>query len=144
MSSIIDKLKNIGVLGGFGDIVFTVNPFKTMTFEDAEHNSSVEYEEHKIIGEKPKLEQTYLNADDVSVNITLASFLGVDPKEQLKIFEEYLYNGDVFDLILGNGFQDSNVLGEFVITSLSRSYKDVSFLGDVTQIKLGVKFKEYH
>ena len=55
-----------------------------------------------------------------------------------------MLDGDVFDLILGNGLMESNVLGEFVIESLSRSYKEVSFLGDVTNIKLGVKFKEYN
>jgi phage protein U len=74
----------------------------------------------------------------------LASFLGVNPKDQLKKFEEYMYNGDIYDLILGNGVMESNILGEFVITSLSRSYKEVSFWGDVTNLKLGVKFKEYH
>lgn len=142
--ALIDTLKNIGTLGGFGDIIFTVNPFKTITFDDAEHNSSVEYAEHRIIGEKPKLEYQNPNADEVSINITLASFLGVNPKEQLKKFEEYMYNGDIYDLILGNGVMESNVLGEFVITSLSRSYKEVSFWGDVTNLKLGVKFKEYH
>jgi phage protein U len=144
MSALIDKLKNIGTLGGFGDIVFTVNPFKTITFDDAEHNSSVEYAEHRIIGEKPKLEYQSPNSDEVSINITLASFLGVNPKDQLKKFEEYMYNGDIYDLILGNGVMESNILGEFVITSLSRSYKEVSFWGDVTNLKLGVKFKEYH
>ena len=144
MSALIDKLKNIGTLGGFRDIVFTVNPFKTMTFEDAEHSWSVEYAEHRIIGEKPKLEYQNPNSDEININITLASFLGINPKEQLKKFEEYMYDGDIYDLILGNGLMESNVLGEFVITSLSRTYKEVSFWGDVTNIKLSVKFKEYH
>ncbi|TXI98962.1 MAG: phage tail protein [Neisseriales bacterium] len=142
--SLIDKLKNIGTLGGFGDIVFTVNPFKIMNFDDAEHKSSVDYAEHRTVGRKPKLEYQNPNADEVSLNVTLASFLGLNPKEQLKKFEEYMLDGDVFDLILGNGLMESNVLGEFVIESLSRSYKEVSFLGDVTNIKLGVKFKEYN
>lgn len=142
--SIIDKLKNIGSLGGFGEIVFTVNPFQMMTFNNAEHTSSVEYAEHQIIGNKPKLEQTYLNADEVSVDIKLSSLLGINPKKQLKTFDEYMHDGDVYDLILGNGMQESNVLGEFVIVSLSRKYKEVNFLGDVTEIDLTVHFKEYH
>jgi phage protein U len=142
--SLIDTIKNIGNLGGFGEIVFTVNPFKTMTFTDAEHSSSVEYAEHKIINQKPKLEFMYKNADEVSLNITLSGSFGINPKEELKKFDEYMNNGDIFDLIIGNGaFNESNVLGEFVITSLSKKYKDVSFLGEVTKIDLSVKFKEY-
>ncbi len=140
----IDKLKNIGNLGGFGDIVFTVLPWKTMTFKDAEHSSGVEYHEHKVINEKPKLEFLYKNADEVTVNILLKSMLGVNPKAELKQFEEYMNNGDIYDLIIGNGLEQSNVLGEFVINGLSRSYKEVSFWGEVTEIDLKVTFKEFN
>lgn len=134
----------IGNLGSFGDIVFTVNPLKTMTFSDAEHNSSIEYVEHKIIGAKPKLEATYFNADEVSLNITLSSMLGVDPKKSLRLFDEYMQDKVVENLIIGNGIWQSNVLGEFVIVSLSKKYKDINWFGDITKIDLAVKFKEYN
>lgn len=143
-NSLWDSILKIGSLGGFGDIVFTVNPLKTMTFKDAEHTSSVEYAEHKIIGDKPKLEYMYQNADEVSMNITLSGFAGVNPKEELKKFDEYMQDGDIYPLIIGNAaIEDSNVLGWFVITSLSKRYKDIIFTGDITQVELTVKFKEY-
>lgn len=139
--SIVDSLISIatGKLGGFGEIIFYVNPLKTMTFSDAEHNSSVEYAEHKIVGEKPKLEFIGENLDEVSLNIKLSSWFGVNPAAALILFDEYRSNGDIFDLILGE-----NVLGEYVITSTSKGYKDVNWFGQITELDLSVKFKEYN
>lgn len=142
--SLWDDIKKIGNLGGFGDIIFTVNPLQTMTFTDAERSTSVEYAEHKIIGGKPKLEFMYQNADEVSMNITLSSFLGLNPAEELKKFEEYKNEGDIYPLIIGNAaIEETNVLGWYVINSFSIKYKEVNFLGQITQLELSVKFKEY-
>lgn len=136
--SIIDSIKNFGYLGGFGNIIFTVNPLKTMTFKDAEHSSSVEYAEHKIIGEKPKLEYIAENLDTVSLNIKLSSLFGVNPAKQLKTFDEYKTSGEIHFLVLGE-----EVLGEYVIESLSKNYKEVNWFGSITELDLRVSFKEY-
>jgi phage protein U len=137
--SLLDTLKNLGNLGGFGGIVFTVRPWETMTFSDAEHNRSVEYAEHKIIGAKPKLEYVGANADEVKLNIKLSSYFGVNVKEKLRLFNRYMDDGDIYDLFIG-----TENLGEFVITSLSKKYKDIDFFGDITELDLSVTFKEYN
>lgn len=138
----LEKLKKLGTLGGFGDLVFTVRPwpFKTMTFKDANHSSSVEYAKHKNIGGKPSLEFIAEDLDEVSLNIELVSqYLGEDPLKTVAILQEYRRAGDIYDLVLGD-----EVLGEFVITKIDKKYDEVNWFGDVQKMTLSVSFMEYN
>lgn len=142
--SLIDTIKNIGNLGGFGEVVFTVNPLQTMTFDNATHQMGVEWAQHKIIGEKPKLEPTYLKAEEVSLDIKLSATFGINPKKEVEKLKEYMYENISCDLILGSGRNWTNVLGEFVIESLSVKYKHVTPLGFIDEMEVSVKFLEYN
>lgn len=138
----LEKLKNLGTLGGFGDLVFTVRPwpFKTMTFKDANHSSSVEYAKHKNIGGKPSLEFIAEELDEVSLNIELLSqFMGENPLKTVKILRGYMKDGDVYDLVLGD-----EVLGEFVITKVDKKYEEIDCFGNVQKMTLSVSFMEYN
>lgn len=137
--SLLDTIKNIGKLGGFGDLIFTVNPLKQLTFEDAEHSSSVNYAKHDIIGDLPKLEFIAPNLDDIKINMKLSSYFGLDPTQIAGIVNEYMQNGDIYDLFIG-----TENLGEYVITAINKTYKKIDFFGNVVEMTMSVSFLEYN
>lgn len=142
--SLMDEIKKIGQLGGFGDIIFTVNPLQIMTFQKVTRKRSVEYAQHRIIRDKPKLEATFDNADEVTIELLLSSSLGIDPSEELQKFNYYMKSHQFKKLIIGNALQGSNVWGDYVITNIDETYEEVSTFGVVTRIGLNVSFLEYN
>jgi len=137
--SILDTIKNFGNLGGFGELIFTVNPFKQLNFQNAQHSSSVKFVDHEIIAGTPKLEFVGYNLDTVKLTIKLSSYFGVSPKKTLDILYEYMESGDVYDLILG-----CDVLGEFVIDGIDKTYDKVDSFGNLTEVGVSLSFKEYN
>lgn len=137
--SLLDTLKNLGNLGGFGDVIFTVNPLRQLTFDSADHSASVNYAQHDIIGDLPKLEFTGPNLDELKLTMKLSSYFGLNPKEILAKLYGYMYNGDIYDLFIG-----TENLGEFVITSVNKTYEKIDFFGNVVEMKASVNFLEYN
>lgn len=142
--SLMDDLKKIGQLGAYGDIVFTVNPLEIMSFQKATRKRGVDWAKHEIIGEKPKLEATTDRLDEVTIDILLSSWFGVNPSEIEDKFYRYMSERTVKKLIIGNGLQAANVWGDFVINDISETYEEVDHFGQITKIGLSVQFLEYN
>lgn len=140
---VLEKLKKLGTLGGFGELVFTVKPwpFKTMTFKDANHTASVEYTEHKHITGKPTLEYVGTNLDEVTLTIELnRAWLGSNPLETYKLLNEYRLDGRISFLILGDDTLSNN---EFVITKIDKKIEEIDCFGTIQKLELNITFKEY-
>lgn len=142
--SLLDDIKQIGQLGGFGDIVFTVNPLSIMSPQKITRKRAIEVTEHKIIGTKPKLEVTGEKLDEVTIELLLSSWLGVKPNEEVQKFADYMKTKTRKMLIIGNGLQGANVWGEYMITDMNETYEEIDSFGQITKIGLTVSFLEYN
>lgn len=127
-------------IGYFGEIIFEVSANKILTFSNFTISESVELEEHKRIGQKPRIEFLNDGLADVSFTMELNINLGVNPKVILKQLDEYKSNGLAQILVLGG-----EVIGKdrFIISSLSKEYSTIYNNGVLASCKVDIKLKEY-
>ncbi|MGL4566912.1 MAG: phage tail protein [Fusobacteriaceae bacterium] len=129
------------IIGTLGKIVFSVSRFYIKTITDVSMDSSVNWSEHKIIGNKPKLQFLGAELDTVSFKIVLSAFQNVNPLKSADELSCYMKNGTVLNFILG-GMKVGK--GRYVITSLKESHKKFNSLGIVTVMEIDISLKEYN
>lgn len=127
------------IIGSLGSYVFMTSSFYTKTYNSYSRKLSTKWIEHKIIGEKSKLQFDGLELEQISFNIHLNRFFNVSIESEKKVLYEYMKDGKVLRLILGG-----KKIGNYVITSISEEPKAYSALGSPTKIDLKVELKEYN
>lgn len=71
------------IIGSLGNFIFMASSLYTKTFNSFSRSSSVRWIEHKIIGEKPKLQFDGIDLKQIELSIHLNRFFKVDiPKEK--------------------------------------------------------------
>ena len=127
------------IIGSLGNFIFMASSLYTKTFISFSRSSSVRWIEHKIIGEKPKLQFDGIDLKQIELSIHLNRFFKVDiPKEKEKL-EKYMEEGKVLRLIIGG-----EKIGNYVITSLNEEHKAFNAIGKVTKMDIKVSLKEYN
>lgn len=125
-------------IGTFGSIAFEVSTTKIRTFDDFKRKLSVKYEEHAVIGMKPKLEFIAPGLDEISFQIIFSAFQGINPLKEMEQLRLIVQEGKYNSLVIGG-----KVLGNFVIESLAEAWKHVDGRGKVLYIAVDVNLKEY-
>ena len=123
------------IIGSLGDVSFSVSDSAIKTFRNMRISETANYSQHKAHGRDAVPEFTGFDCPQVTFEMTLSAFFGVNPKKEYEKLREMLRSGEGYALALGN-----DVYGDlWVITSLSRAfeylYKDgtpVSFKVSVT------------
>lgn len=131
----------MGKIGSFGDIVFEVSEKKTQTFKDFERSGSARWDEHEIIGHKPKSEFGGPGLEEISFTILLKVELGINPSKQLEKLRKMRDSGKAAPFIIGGKPISQNY---WVITELSESYKVVDAKGNILVAEVNVDLKEYY
>ncbi|THD15379.1 phage tail protein [Anoxybacillus gonensis] len=127
-------------IGSFGDIVFEVSEKKTQTFTDFKRSGSAKWNDHEIIGHKPKSEFIGPGLEEISFTILLKAELGINPSEQLEKLRNMRDSGKVAPFILGGKPISQNY---WSIQQLNESNKTVDNKGNILVVEVEVNLKEY-
>lgn len=127
------------IVGSLGNYIFATSSLYIKTYNSYSENSSVRWIEHKIMGEKPKLQFDGVDLKQVQLTIHLNVFFNTSIKTEKKILEQYMVEGKVLRLILGG-----QKIGKYVITKISDEPKAWSALGLVTKTDLKIELREYN
>ncbi|BBB91063.1 MAG TPA: phage tail protein [Methylomusa anaerophila] len=125
-------------IGTFGPITFEVSTTKTRTFDDFKRKTQSKFEQHDIVGLKPKIEFVSPGLDEISFQVIFSAFHGLNPKKEANQLREIVQKGEYNSLVVGG-----QVLGNFVVDNISEAWKYVDNQGNVLHIAVDVSLKEY-
>ena len=124
----------------WGSIVFSVNSNKALTFKDMERSYSAEWEEHKIVGKRPKMEFMGAGLDEIKVEVILDAELGIKPRATMKKFREAAKKGAVYYFYVGGR---KVAVNKFCIVSGTEHWKEIWNKGELVKASAEITFKEY-
>lgn len=131
------KVGYLGVGKTSSDVAFQVSDKKVETFTNMKVRKQANYATHKIHGHKALPELTGLDADQVTFDMILSAYLGVNPKTELEKLEAFMENGTICNLVLGD-----QLFGTWVVKSIPYNVEYVYKEGDIIQAKVSVTLME--
>lgn len=127
------------VIGTFGKLLtFEVSRNKVFTPQDVKRENKARYEEHKVLGAKPRLEFLAPELQVFTFSIQLSASHGVDPFDSLLSIKALNQAGIAERLILG-GIN----YGWHVIEGASEEWRHSLPNGRIISAKVALTFKEY-
>lgn len=127
-------------VGSWGKIVFEVSRAKLLSFNNFSRSVETRWNEHEIIGKKPKSEFAGPGLDNGSLEIVLDAQLGIKPMDTLNKIEKAVEKGTANYLIIGKNKIGS---GKWIITKISEEFDKIYANGAISKIKLIIDIKEY-
>lgn len=128
-------------IGSYGDVVFEVSTKKTKTFKDFERSGSARWNDHEIIGKKPKSEFAGPGLEEINFTILFKVELGVNPLKEIEKLRMMKDTGKVASFIIGGKPISQNY---WSIQQTSESYKVVDNKGNILAAEVSVDLKEYY
>ena len=131
---------NVGYLGTGNtatDVAFNVSSETIETFTNMKVRKQANYSTHKIHGHKAVPEMTGMDADQVTFDIVLSAYLGVNPKKEIEKLEAFMRDGTICNLVLGD-----QLFGTWVVKSIPYNVEYVYREGDILQAKVSVTLME--
>lgn len=130
----------MGKIGCLGDVIFSVSNDQVLTIENMVWKSGANYQAHDRHLKDPALEFTGTGTDEISFDMHLSAYLGVDPMEQIVKLFEYEREGRLLPLVIG-----SKAYGKYrwVIVDTGREVKHFDGKGNVLSVDLSLKLKSY-
>lgn len=119
------------------DVVFQVSDEQIETFNNMKVKKQASYSTHKIHGHKAVPEMTGMDADQITFDMLLSAYLGVNPKTELDKLEAFMQEGTICNLVLGE-----QLFGTWVVKSIPYNVEYVYKEGDITQAKVTVTILE--
>lgn len=119
------------------DVVFQVSDEQIETFNNMKVKKQASYSTHNIHGHKAVPEMTGMDADQITFDMLLSAYLGVNPKTELDKLEAFMQEGTICNLVLGE-----QLFGTWVIKSIPYNVEYVYKEGDITQAKVTVTILE--
>lgn len=130
----------MGMVGCLGDIVFTVSDQVIKTINNMTWSGSARYATHQRHGTNALTEFVGLDPDQITFDITLSAYLGVNPIAEIVKLWDYERNGIAVPLIIGNkGY------GKYRWSIINHKAKMQTFdgRGNVTSATVSVSLQEY-
>lgn len=131
------KVGYLGVGKTIQDVAFEVSDKKIETFTNMKVRKQATYATHKIHGHKAIPELTGLDADQITFDMVLSAYLGINPKTELQKLEAFMKNGTICNLVLGD-----QLFGTWVVKSIPYNVEYVYKEGDIIQAKVSVTLME--
>jgi phage protein U len=128
-------------IGSFGeDLIFETSDKRILTFNDFNRGASSRWEEHAVIGQKPRGEFIGPELQTVTFTIKLNAALGVVPQEEIDKLIKIVESGTADYLVIGG-----LPLGDdrWIILSISEARNRVLNSGELYSATLDVAMKEY-
>ena len=130
----------MATMAKWGGITFKVNANKTLTFHDMKRSYSGKWEEHPIIGKRPKLEFKGPGMDEITIEVILDAELGVKPRSVMKKFREAAKKGKVAYFYVGG---KKVAKYKFYLESGTEHWKEIWNKGELVRSTAELTFKEY-
>ena len=124
----------------WGDITFSVNSKKALTFSDMERSYSAKWEAHDIIGKRPKMEFMGADMDEVKIKVILDAQLGIKPRATMKKFRVAAKKGKVAYFYVGGRKVAAH---KFCIVSGTEHWEEIWNKGELVRASADITFKEY-
>lgn len=125
------------MIGILGDVTFVSTAFKLLTLNGLARKSDPEISTHNVIGKKPVLEFVAPGIEEIEFNIRLDEFYGVNPIGEITRLRGYRDTGLILPLVLDMTYQ-----GDFVITDLSETHKNIDGKGKTTIAEIKISLSE--
>ena len=130
----------MAVIGALGDIVFEVSSAVVRTIADAEWQGNARYATHQRHLGNALTEFTGLDPDEMSFDIELSAYLGVNPMEEMVKLWTYQREGTPVPLTIGE-----HAYGKYRWSIVSHEMKLKAFdpEGTVILATVSVSLQEY-
>lgn len=128
-------------IGMLGDIRFSVSSNQVRTIRSMEWSSSVRWHEHDRHLLPPLLEFGGTSVDRITLTLTFAEVLGIDPMEEMTKLLKRERDGTVMRLIIGTHAYGTY---KWVIASSSRQILYYDGIGNVTAAQVTVNLSAYN
>ena len=127
------------IVGKLGDIPFEVSDTVVQTISNMSWSGSARYSAHQRHLFHARTEFTGLNPDQITFDLTLSAYLGVDPQTSLNKIWEYERDGKTLGLAIGHkGY------GKYRWTITNHTCKAKHFEGgDLSHCVVSVSLQEY-
>lgn len=126
-------------IGALGSLAFYTDSTAVRTFDKMKWDSKANYSTHDLHLQKGRLELTGFDPDEVSFDMTLSKYLGVNPNTALSQLDTMLKNGQVCKLVIG-----TKVIGSsWVVTKIGREFDHVYSDGELLSLTVSVDLTEY-
>lgn len=127
-------------IGSLGDIIFEVSPNKTMTPKDMERSGSARWNDHEIIGQKPKSEFSGPSLEDMRLTILLKAELGINPIKQIEKLRKMRDMGTVALFLLGGKPVSQN---HWSLQRIVERHQNIDNKGNLLSAEVDIDLKEY-
>ena len=128
----------MGALGTLGDLVFEVSSNRVRTYDGATLNSSARWEEHDVIGSKPRLEFIGPGLRQMTLTVRLDAQHGTAPEAEAEALRQAVETGERRPLLIGGVPR-----GYWVVQEISESWRHIGPNGAAAVIELDLTLKEY-
>jgi phage protein U len=125
-------------IGALGDIAFEFSERYANSIDELKRGRSWKYAEHEIVKGKSKLQGLGRQLDTVSFSGRFVDYFCY-PLDEMHRLEAEAEKGEPLVLVLGD-----ETFGEFVIESISETWRDVDGSGNPRVIEFEVSLKEYN
>ena len=113
--------------------MFEVSSDVVKTFGPLKWPAKANYTQHKVHGGKYIPEYIGVDADTISFDMYLSSFLGVRPQDELHKLRLLLAGHKICQMVLG-----TQPFGTWVVQSVNADVQYITGQGDMLQIKVAV------
>lgn len=127
-------------IASWGDITFRVNSDKVFTFRKMKRSYTARWNDHNIIGKRPKSEFLGPDLDEISIEVILDAELGVRPRDMMQQFRSAAKSGRVAYFYVGGSKVASN---RFRITQGTENWNEIWNNGELVRATATLTFKEY-
>ena len=121
-------------IGSYGDVTFSVSADVMESFRNLKITESANYSQHKPHGAMAVPEFTGFNAPQVTFEMTLSAFFGVNPRKEYEKLREMMLAKKGYPLALG-----TELYGDlWLLTNLTRAFEYLYKDGTPVQFKVTV------
>jgi len=131
------KVGYLGIGDTSKDVAFMVSSGLIETFTNMKVKTQANYSTHKIHGGKAVPEMTGMDADQITFDMLLSAYLGVNPQKELGKLQKFMEDGTICSLVLGD-----QLFGTWVVKSIPYNVEYLYKEGDITQAKVSVTLLE--
>lgn len=135
-----ENVTDWSIVGMLGGMFFITSARYAKTIQEFEWDSEAEYAEHDIYGGTTQLEFVGCKADEISIEIKLSAYFGVNPIRDIVTLLGYERSGKALELVLG---EKSYGKCKWVIKKSKRVGNVYDGNGNLTEAIYSINLKAY-
>lgn len=122
-------------------VTFEASADKVRTWQDAQFSGAARWATHDVFAGKPVKEFIGPGLAQLHLSVRLDINRGVIPRDELRKLRRLRDTGAVLQFTIGSG--DMSLVGEFTISDLNETWKNVDRAGVLTTAIVAISMEEY-